>query len=310
MALTFQKAIKRQLKLRMTLDGPTGCGKTYTALLFATEIIKRQGGRIAVIDTENRSASKYADLFDFDVLELSDFDPRHYIQGMGEAAEAGYTVLIIDSLTHAWSGTGGILDMHDNATRKQRTENSYTAWREVTPLHNELVEALVRCPIHLITTMRSKMEYVLNEIEDNGRKRTQVERVGMKPVQREGIEYEFDVICDMDIDHRLIVTKSRCHVVADKQVLRPGGEFIHPVLDWLESGEEAHWATIPANQQAIKTAMTEAGIDFREALKALGDIARFSDYLGTLDEAKQAISRYVDAKAEAEAKAEQETVGL
>ncbi len=151
--MVFKKATKKDSKLRLGLMGPAGSGKTYTALAVA----KHFGGRVAVIDSEHGSASKYADLFDFDVLELASFSPNDYTNAI-KAAE-GYDVLIIDSLSHAWSGKNGALELVDKAAARSKSGNSFAAWREVTPLHNQMVEAIMEAKLHLIATLRSNGLY-------------------------------------------------------------------------------------------------------------------------------------------------------
>lgn len=133
--MAFQKATKKQAKGRMAIDGPSGSGKTFTALRVAKALAPT--GKIAVIDTERGSASKYADLFSFDVCEIADdFHPNHYIKALKEAEEAGYEVVVIDSLSHAWEGAGGVLELTDKAAARSKAGNSYTAWRETTPIHS------------------------------------------------------------------------------------------------------------------------------------------------------------------------------
>src|SRR5262245_54252036 len=182
MAMQFQKATKTRSKLRLAITGASGSGKTYTALKVATEM---KLGKIAVIDTERGSASKYSDIFTFDVLELSNFHPEGYIEAIAAAAKAGYDILIIDSITHEWNGTDGILELHEAACRRQQTKNSYTAWADVTPLHTRFIDAIVRCESHVITTMRSKVDYLQ---EDNERGKKTIRKVGMAPIQREGMD--------------------------------------------------------------------------------------------------------------------------
>lgn len=223
----FQKATRKQAKARVALDGPAGSGKTYTSLIAATSLAN--GGKIAVIDTERGSASLYADEFDFDVQELNDFNPRNYIKAIHEAEQAGYSVIVIDSMSHAWEGSGGVLDMHDAAIKRQKTENSFTAWKDVTPVHREFVDTMLQSPCHIIATMRAKMEYV----QENGK----VRKIGLAPVQRAGTEYEFTVVCDMDIDHSIVVSKSRCKPLADKTMRLPDKSFFDVLRDWLNSGE-------------------------------------------------------------------------
>lgn len=238
----FQKATRRQSRLRMTIDGPAGSGKTYTALRFAHAL----SGRIAVIDTERGSASKYVGdnpdgiPWDFDVLNLITFSPEKYTEAILLAAKAQYNVLVIDSLSHAWEGVGGALEI------KQRAGESWSAWRHVTPIHNRMVDAILQSPMHVITTMRSRMEYVQEVDQVTGK--TVIRKVGMSPIQRPGFEYEFDLVCDMDWAHILTVSKSRCSAVADRVTERPGPEFIRPVFEWLESGAAIVDPIVPVEQ--------------------------------------------------------------
>jgi KaiC/GvpD/RAD55 family RecA-like ATPase len=232
MASPFVKAEKKRSRLRLAIDGPTGSGKTYTALVAATALA--EGGKIAVIDTERESASLYSDKFDFDTAPLHNFNPKNYIDLIEAAEEAGYAVIVIDSLSHAWEGEGGILDQHDQATKRQKTQNSYTAWADVTPLHRELIDAMLQSKCHIIATMRSKMDYIQEKDEKTGR--TVIRKVGMAPIQRQGMEYEFTIVGDMDTDHNLVITKSRCDFIADAVEKKPDSKFFKRILDWLNSG--------------------------------------------------------------------------
>ena len=189
------------------------------------------GGRIAVIDTERQSASLYANLFDFDVVELETFDPRLYVEAIQAAGRAKYDAIIVDSLSHAWSGAGGALD---------KAGGKFGNWREVTPMHNALVDALLTVPAHVFVTMRTHTEYLVTE-EDlgNGRKKQKVERVGLKPVQRAGSEYEFSVVGDMTLDNVMTISKSRCPTLQGRSFLRPGEDVAKLLKEWLEDGEPA-----------------------------------------------------------------------
>jgi len=228
MAISFKKAVKSKAKARIGLIGPSGSGKTYTALTLATGL----GKKFAVIDTEHGSASKYADEFEFDVLELDRFHPQTYIDAIKIAGQEGYEALIIDSLSHAWAGTEGALELADkNAARYGG--NRFAAWRDVTPLHNKLIEAMLSSPFHLIVTLRSKMEYIQTQ-DDKGK--TIIKRVGMQPIQRDGMEYEFDIVADMDLDHNLIVTKTRCKALDGLIVNKPGKELAETINAWLTDG--------------------------------------------------------------------------
>lgn len=227
----FKKATKHESKLRMALDGPSGSGKTYTSLSIASHM----GGKVALIDTERGSASKYADLFDFDVLELKSFHPDKYIEAIHSAEKEGYSVLIIDSLSHAWTGKDGALELVDRAAKKSSAGNSFGAWREVTPLHNALVDAMLGSNLHLIVTMRTKTAYS-QEKDDKGK--TVIRKVGMEPIQRDGIEYEFDVVADLTHDNEFIVQKSRCPILHGVMVRRAGQDIAEQLKAWL-AGEKA-----------------------------------------------------------------------
>lgn len=197
----FRPAQRSAAKLRLALCGPSGSGKTYSALRIA----KGLGGRIALIDTERGSGELYAGLCAYDVAQLTPpYTPARYIEAINAAEKAGYDIVIIDSLSHAWSGPGGVLEMQDQAAKALK--NSFAAWREITPEHNRLVDTLLQTNLHVIVTMRTKTAY---EVQQDGGK-TKVVKVGLAPVQREGLEYEFTVVLDLSIDgHVASSTKDR-----------------------------------------------------------------------------------------------------
>lgn len=232
--LTFAPATKKTAKLRLALIGPAGAGKTYTALAIASHL----GSKIAVMDTEHGSASKYAGIFPapFDVIEPDSFAPAMYAQVIQAAEQAGYDVLIIDSLSHAWSGKDGALEQVDRAAKRSQG-NSFGAWRDVTPQHNDMVEAIVGARIHIIATMRAKMEYVQQKDERTGK--TTVRKIGLQPVQRDGLEYEFDVVADLDTDNNLIIGKTRCPQLAGAVFPKAGEEVAAVLRDWLTDGVPA-----------------------------------------------------------------------
>lgn len=225
----FRQATRQQSKLRMTIDGPAGSGKTYTAIRFGH--VLANGGKIAFIDTERGSASKYVGEspdgypWAFDVMELQTFSPQKYTEAIQLAARYGYSVLIIDSLSHAWEGKEGALE---------KVGGNVTNWKNVTPLHQQMVDAILQSPCHIITTMRSRMEHVIDR-DESGRV-TNVRKIGLAPIQRPGMEYEFDIVCDMDWMHILTVSKSRCSLVADMKLEKPGPLFMMPVIEWLNDG--------------------------------------------------------------------------
>lgn len=230
----FQPATREQNRLRMAIDGPSGCGKTYTALRLAFALAGKDG-KVAVIDTEHSSASKYIGeapdgiLWQWDGCNLEHFAPSTYTAAIEEASRGGYDVLVIDSLSHGWIGAGGALDQVD----KSSNTNRFAAWKDVTPQQRELIDSILRCPCHVIATLRSKMEYIL-EPDEKGKMKPR--KVGLKPIQREGVEYEFDIIADMDLSHTMTVSKSRCPAVDGDIINCPTGSWIEKVRQWLESG--------------------------------------------------------------------------
>lgn len=234
----FTKAVKHEAKLRLAIAGPSGGGKTYTALAIGTAL-----GKVAVVDTEHGSASKYADLFDFDVVNFdAPFHPDRFVEAIAAAAGAGYDVVVLDSLSHAWNGSGGLLEIVDEIAKRMRTSNTFAAWKDATPIQNRLVDAIVSAPIHVIATMRSKQEYILEQVERNGRTVTQPKKVGMAPVQRDSFEYEFDVYLDMTIDNDAIVGKTRCPALTGKVFGKPGADIAGILKDWM-AGEALPAAT-------------------------------------------------------------------
>ena len=225
----FSKASKKKAKLRLALMGVSGSGKTYTALSIA----KGLGKRVALIDTEHGSASKYSDFFEFDVVDLESFSVDNYTAAISEAVKAKYDVLIIDSLSHAWSGKDGIIEFKDK--KAASSGNDFAAWRYATPLHTRFVESILSAPLHIIATMRSEMEYAPTT-DDRGK--AVIRKLGLAPVQRKGIEYEFDLVGDINLEHQLIITKSRIPGFADEVFNKPNERLGEKLLEWLDSGAE------------------------------------------------------------------------
>lgn len=234
MAFAFKKAQRSLSKLRLAIQGPSGSGKTYGALQLA----KGLGGRIAVIDTERGSASLYSDIEgmpEFDVLDLdAPFTPERYIEAITAAEQAGYDILIIDSMTHEWSGVGGCLEINDALARSRYKGNSWAAWNEVTPRHRKFVDKMLTSTCHIIATMRSKTDTVQNE--RNGRK--VVEKVGIKTEQRDGMDYEFTIVFDVTpTDHIATTSKDRTALFNDPMILNV--EVGQKIASWLSSAKPA-----------------------------------------------------------------------
>jgi energy-coupling factor transporter ATP-binding protein EcfA2 len=267
----FKKADRKKAKLRLALDGPSGSGKTFTALRFAQALAAKGQGRIAVIDTEHGSAAKYVGErpdgtpFEFDHAVLENFSPTDYTVVLQEAGQNGYDVVVIDSLSHAWEGKGGALDQVDAKTTKGG--NSFTAWKDVTPQHRQMVEAILRSPCHVICTMRSKTEYVLQPDSKTGK--MVPTKIGLKPIQRDGMEYEFDVVCDIDTEHLLKVSKTRCPALDGMVVMKPGASLMTPLLNWLENG-----STVDPSFYAVTEADLQTQVNKEAAEENLSPIEK------------------------------------
>ncbi|NHC02364.1 AAA family ATPase [Acinetobacter sp. 187] len=250
----FTKAERKKAKLKLNLSGPSGSGKTYSALQMASGL----GSRIAVIDTENESASLYATEFTFDTLPMRPpYSPERFVGAIQAAYNMGYDVLIIDSASHEWTGSGGCLEINDKAAARFKG-NTWSAWSETTPKHRKFIDALLQTDIHIITTTRSKTETVQGE----GRK---ILKLGMKCEQRDGFEYELTVSLDMlHENHLAIPTKDRTGLFSHdgEQITRQTGERI---LAWLNDGRSQEEALAAQFQEAIErignsTDIAELGI--------------------------------------------------
>lgn len=234
----FTKATRQQARARLAFAGPTGSGKTYTALVWAKVL---GGANVGLIDTERSSAKLYAPMpgeppkkgeFEFDHLDLAPpYHPNRLIDALAESAAAGHDVTVIDSVSHFWAGEGGVLEIVDQA---KTGGDSFRAWSKGTPIQQRMVDAILRHPGHVIVTMRSKTEYALVD-GDKGKKT--VEKIGMAPVQRDGIEYEFTVIQDIDIRHIAHVSKTRFSDLADRDIpVERTEEAARDFAAWLGAG--------------------------------------------------------------------------
>lgn len=239
----FQRAQRRKAKLRLAISGSSGSGKTYSSLLIAKGI----GGKIAMIDTENGSGELYANLCDYDVMQIgAPFTVDKYVSAISEAEAAGYDVLIIDSLSHAWNGPGGLLEQQSDLAATRYKGNSWSAWRDITPQQNKLVQAILQSNLHSIATMRSKVEY----IQTDDRK---IKKVGTAPVQRDGLEYEFTLMLDIDQEtHKAAASKDRTSLFDGKTIV-PNEAMGKELLDWLENGIDA-----PAMKPQLYAIMAKA----------------------------------------------------
>lgn len=252
---TFQKAERKKAKLKLNFNGPSGSGKTYSALQMAIGL----GSKIAVIDTENESASLYASEFSFDTLPLRPpYSPERFVGAIQAAYNMGYEVLIIDSVTHEWTGTGGCLEINEEIAKTKFRGNTWSAWSETTPKHRKFIDAILQTDMHIITTTRAKTETVQGE----GRK---IVKLGMKAEQRDGYEYELTVGLDVVHDNHFVTpTKDRT------KLFSTNGEIVtketgQRILAWLNDGKSQEEALADRFQEAImrigdSTDIAELGI--------------------------------------------------
>ena len=235
----FQKAKKEKIYLKVLLAGASGSGKSYSALKLATGIANKMGGRIAAIDTEAGRIRYYANEFDFDDLQLSEpYTPEKYIEAITQAVDGGYSVVIIDSITHEWNY---ILDQVD----KIPGTNSYTKWGKLTPRHNKFTEKVIQSPINIIATVRGKDAYVLEQ-DKNGKQVPK--KVGLGYTQRDGLEYEYTVTFNIDqTNHVATAQKDNTHLFENKyeMLTEKDGEALY---EWANSGEER----VPTLEEKLK----------------------------------------------------------
>lgn len=247
--MKLQTAERRQAKIKASLQGPSGSGKTYGALLIAYGLCKNWE-KIVVIDTENFSASLYAHLGKFKVLNIgAPFTPEKYIDALQLCVKEGAEVVIIDSISHEWEGAGGILDIHGSMVG-----NSFTNWSKVTPRHNAFVQAILQSPVHIIATTRTKQDYILSE--RNGKQVP--EKVGLKGVMRDGTDYEFTLVLDLDIKHNAVASKDRTGLFMDKPEFRLTPAIGEQILAWCQQGSNE--VTGEQLQELINSCKTYNGL--------------------------------------------------
>jgi DNA polymerase III delta prime subunit len=277
----FKKATKAQAKARLLFSGASGSGKTTAALTVAAQL----GKRIAFIDTEAGSASLYADRFDFDVLELSPpYAPERFIEAIEAAEQAGYEVIVIDSITHEWSGPGGCLDI------KTKLGDRFQDWAKVTPRHDRFIQAMMRSKAHIIATVRAKQGYSMDE-------KGKVQKSGMDPQQRDGIDFEFTVCWSINAAHMAEAQKDRTRLFDGKPEVITA-ETGTRLAKWLSAGEAPAPVAEPVQVDA-KTAIRQHPLAKKLVPGLLVKLSK-----NTLDECDEAelarIVKFLEAKEAAE----------
>ena len=241
--LVIADAAREMAYIKLLISSPAGGGKTMGSLLMAYGLTG-DWGKILIIDTENKSGSLYVGskvedvkIGKYKTIQLAaPYTVERYLQAIGMAEKAGIKCLIIDSLSHAWTAEGGLLDLHTKLTAASRSGNSYTAWKDVTPLHAKLIEKIMNCNMHVIIAARSKTEYVLTQGEKGG---MTPKKVGMGIVFRDGIEYEVSIALEVDqASHVAQVTKDRTTIFQDTPFFKITPEHGQQIMEWLKSNSE------------------------------------------------------------------------
>ena len=231
--MQIQKAKRNAAKIKLSLAGASGSGKSFSSIMLAYGLCK-DFNKICVIDTENHSASLYSHLGDFNVINISaPFHPDKYIEAIKLCEEAGMEVVIIDNATHAWSGKGGCLELHEKETAKMKIPNSFTAWNMITPIYQRYIDAIINSSCHIICALRSKTDYVMSE--RNGRQVPQ--KTGTAPMIRDGFDFEMSVAFDLDQQHKAFCTKDRTGLFQDKESFVITPDTGRKLLQWCNNGE-------------------------------------------------------------------------
>jgi hypothetical protein len=283
MALQFKKAQKSQAKLRLALTGPAGSGKTFTALAIGTNL----GKRLGVIDSERGSASLYADRFSFEALDLPDTRPETYLEALKAAAAEGLDVVVIDSWSHAWES---LKDRAEPVAKAKYKGNTWSAWSELTPVQNALVDAILKYPGHVICCMRTKTAWEVEKDERTGKSKPV--KVGLAPIQREGVDYEFTIVLEMSDGGIARVSKTRMDGISERVIQKPGKEFANELLTWLNSGAPVAATpfnpTVPAPPVEVEREDTKALATRRDILLEKVEAAMVETWPGQSAEAKRA----------------------
>lgn len=231
----MQKASRKKAKIRLGLSSVSGGGKTYSALLIAKGLANGDLSKVAVIDSENGSADLYADLGPYQVIHLAPpFSPERYIEAISACLKGGMEVIILDSISHEWEGKGGVLELADAMGGQYQS-----AWKTLTPRHESFKQAILQSPCHMITTVRRKQDYVLQDKVNKSGKTVQAPvKVGLKEVTREGWEYELTINLELELNHYATASKDRTGLFMGKPAFVPSEETGRQIAAWCNEGIE------------------------------------------------------------------------
>ena len=226
--MNLRKSERKQARIKMALQGPSGSGKTMSSLLMAKGLSGGDLSKVAIIDTENGSADLYAHLGNYNVLSLqTPFTPQKYVEAIEVCEKAGMEVIILDSISHCWDY---LLDYHSSLAG-----NSFTNWAKIKPLEKLFIDKILQSNAHVIATMRTKQDYVLNQKDG----KFIPEKVGLKSVQRDGLDYEFTLVFDVDIKHFVVSSKDRTGLFMGKPEFTISENTGKEILEWCNSGAKS-----------------------------------------------------------------------
>jgi hypothetical protein len=260
----FQKASRSQVYLKDAITGPTGSGKTFSALRLAFGLVDGTGKRVAFLDTENDSASLYSDKFDFDVMAIAPpFAPESFRDGINAAVAAGYGAVIIDSASHFWKGILAFKDQLDSHGKG----NSYTNWKQADGKFDPVIEAVLQSKIHVIFCMRSKMDYL--QTEENGKK--VIKKMGLAPIMRDGLEYEFSTVFDIGMDHTAMASKDRTGLFPTDKVFQITEDTGRQIAQWLNTATAKPEPEPATNASALLSDDERKAANIAKLRKFIGD---------------------------------------
>lgn len=292
--LVIRTASRQKAFLKLGVSSPSGGGKTMGSLILAYGMMKEKypdlpdkdlWGKIVIIDSENGSGELYVNKYvkesnmtigEYAALTLvAPFEPSKYTQAIKLAEESGFEVVIVDSLTHMWAGVGGALEKQGKIA--DRDGNSWTAWRKITPEITGLIDTILQTPIHVICTMRSKTEHVQ---EKNSAGITVVRKIGLNPVIRDGMEYEFTIFLEISAEHTSFCSKDRTGLL-DGQYFTITPEQGKEIMEWLESGTDDKGKILASNTQTYKVLQDEVVQLCKQHAKSEGFKEAIGDLKGT-----------------------------
>lgn len=253
------KSNRQKTKIKMALQGPAGSGKTYSSILIASGLVSKDLSKVAIVDSENGSSNLYAEMGDYNVLVLDNYSPENYIKAIEVCEGEGMEVIIIDSITHAWEF---LLEYHSSLSG-----NSFTNWSKITPRQKAFMQKILNCDCHVICTMRTKQDYVLNQKDG----KFIPEKVGLKAVQRDGVEYEFTIILDLDIKHFANSSKDRTGLFMDKSEFKITKGTGTQIKKWCNDGsdlEKVRELIKNCNSNNHLNEIYRENIEFKENLNA------------------------------------------